>query len=161
MSEWTYIERKVVRAFIVAIFAFGEIFLLMVVAIVFSNLFKGREESVAFNVLIVILSILFWNGVGLYWLSNTASALILRDDTITVVWSKNRVSTYPWQKIKIRNVGSSSDRIVLVNDDNWKFGKLTLPRIIVLDGSSGEYKELITRIRQKTEGTNSPIRGKA
>jgi len=58
-------------------------------------------------------------------------------------------------------VGSSSVRIILVNDNDWKFAKLTLPRIIVLDGFSGKYKELITRIREKTEGTNSPFRGKA
>lgn len=141
-----------------AIFAFGEIFLLMVVAIVFSNLFKGGEESVAFNVLILILSILFWNGVGLYCLSNTASALILRDDTVTVRWSKNRLTTYPWQNIKIRNVGSTSAQIILVNDDNWKCAKLTFPGVTVLDGFSGKYKELITRMREKTEGTNSPFR---
>ena len=42
-----------------AIFSFGEIFLLMVLAVVFSNLLKGGEESVELNVLIVILSILF------------------------------------------------------------------------------------------------------
>jgi len=155
MSEWTYIERKVLRAYVVAIFAFGEIFLLIVVAIVFSQLFKGGEESGEFNVLIVILSILVWNAIGLYYLNNTASTLILRDDAITVRWSKNRLSTYPWHKIRVRNVGSSSVRIILVNDTDWKFAKLALPRIIILNGFSVKYQELINRIMERTEAKHN------
>jgi len=152
MPEWTYIEKKILKVYIMAIFTFGEIFLLVVAGIVFSNLFKGGEEGIALNVLIAIFSILVWNAVGLYYLSNTASALILRDDAITVRWSKNRLNTYPWANIRVRNVGSTRVRIILVNDSGWKFAKLTLPRIIVLDGFSREYKELINRIMEKTEG---------
>jgi hypothetical protein len=87
-----------------------------------------------------------------YAISNAASVLVLRADSLKIQWSKNRITVYPWDKIKLHKIGLNEIPIIVAYDDRWAILKKSLPRWVLIDGSSRQYKEMIGKIEKIKNG---------
>jgi|GEM_PF-6533326 len=152
MQEWIYKERKTVKTYTFSVVIFIEILLIVAAGVTIYSQIIGSINLGFLSVLMIILSALIWPIFGVYAISNTASALVLRVDTLKIQWSRNRITVYPWDKIKLHKIGLNKIPIIVAYDDKWRLLKQSLPRWVLIDGSSKQYKEMVAKIENIKNG---------
>ena len=152
MQEWIYQERKTVKNYIFFVVIFMELFLISATCLTIYAQIIGSINLGYIFVLIISLSVLIWPIFGVYAIANVASVLVLRADSLKIQWSKNRITAYPWDKIKLHKIGLNKIPIIVAYDDKWKLLKKSLPRWVLVDGSSRQYKEMIRQIENIKNG---------
>ena len=146
MQEWIYKERKAVKTYTFSVVIVMEIFLIIAACLTIYAQIIGSIHLGFLYVLIISLSVLIWPIFGVYAISNAASVLVLRANSLKIQWSKNRITVYPWDKIKLHKIGLNNIPIIVAYDDKWGLLKKSLPRWVLIDGSSRQYKEMISKI---------------
>ena len=152
MQEWIYKERKTVKTYTFSVVIFIEVFLVVAASLTIHAQRIGSINLGFLYVLIISLSSLIWPIFGLYAITNAASALVLRTDAMKIQWSKNRITVYPWNKIKLHKIGLNNIPIIVAYDDKWRLLKQSLPRWVIVDGSSSQYKEMVDKIEKRKNG---------
>ncbi len=143
MREWVYKERKSVKVYIVSIVIVGEFLLFAFACLtIYFNVVDSRNLDFVY-LLIIILSVFIWLILGVYAISNAASALTLRADVLKIEWSITRVAVYPWSSVKLHKIGLNKIPIIVAYDEKYRLLKHSLPRWVLIDGSSKQYKEMI------------------
>ena len=139
MEEYTYKERRILRIYIWGILASGAIIL----GLISHDLITSFEKSNT-NALLFVGGIGFvWIMMAWYCVVNSPTNLVLTDSAMQVTWNGRKRKDYSWQDVKVRKTGKPEFDLILIHDSDW-----LLTRWVVLDGSSKQYKELISRIIQ-------------
>jgi hypothetical protein len=146
MQEWIYKERNTVKTYTFSVVIVMEVFLIAAACLTIYAQIIGSIYLGFLYILIISLSVLIWPILGMYAISNVASVLVLSADSLKIQWSKNRITVYPWDKIKLHKIGLNKIPLIVAYDDKWGLLKKSLPRWVLIDGSSRQYKEMINKI---------------
>jgi hypothetical protein len=142
MEEYIYKERKILRIYIWSVFVLGTIIILAMLGLISRDLITSHEHSDVKSFLIVATAGITWLIISFYCLTNSPANIVLTDKIIRVEWSSGKSKQYQWEDVKLKRTGPHEYVLILINDSNW-----IIPRWVLLDGSSKQYKELISRIR--------------
>ena len=137
MEQWSYSERKQSKVFFWSVFVFGELFLF---AIFIFALSQGKIQSLA--VATSLFAWLLWSGLFLYFFSNFPHKITVSSEGLLAIYSDKRTQLYSWENVLLKKIGLNPIPLILIKNK----GSSLLPRIVFLDGSSKEYRELIKRI---------------
>jgi hypothetical protein len=140
MEDWTYRERKIMRIYIWVIFIFGNIMILTMLGVLSGGLITSYDVIMA--LLIVGTASILWNLFYVYCLANSPLTVVLNDRMMQVNWSRRTWKEYPWQNITLKKNGLPEFVLIIIRDPAWP-----VPRWVILDGSSKQYRELISRIK--------------
>ena len=140
MGQWSYSERKQSKVFFWSVFVFGELFLFAIFIFVLA---QGKIQSLA--VITSLIAWLLWNGLFLYFFSNFPQKITVSSEGLLVIYSDKRKQLYLWENVFLKKIGLNPIPLIFIrNEGTSSFANL--PRIVFLDGSSKEYRELIKRI---------------
>ena len=140
MSEWVYKESKTVKIYFLTVFLIGLFFLLFVLFNI--SLSTNVTAWVTF-----FLGLVLWSVFGMYEYFNLADVILISDSFISIEWSSTRKKEYPFYCITVKKIGFGSE-FLCVKDDSWKIMNYKIPRLILLDGFSAEYKQLLNKIKE-------------
>jgi hypothetical protein len=110
--------------------------------LILPDIIKSHKSEDIKALLIVAIAGSLWIIVFSYFLHNSPRALVLRDRVMQVNWNSEKNKEYPWQDVSLKKA-SGEYVLILIRDSKW-----LIPRWVVLDGSSKQYKELISRIKE-------------
>ena len=141
-KEWIYTERKIMRFYLWFIFTIGCIVLLTMLGLILPDIIKSHKNEDIKALLIVAIAGGAWIILFSYFLHNSPRVLVLTERVMQVNWKSEKNKEYPWQDVS-RKKASGEYVLILIRDSEW-----LIPRWVVLDGSSKQYKELISRIKE-------------
>ncbi len=146
MAEWVYDEKKILRLYMRLLFISGEVFCLAVFSLLLRGTLRNDPRFDPEDLLLVILFMAFWTITGFYFLSNSPQSLVLNDETIQICWRKNQRKSYLWRDVDLKKIGLNPIPMIFINDKNWRVFNLRVLRVVMLDGWSKRYKELVKKI---------------
>lgn len=141
-KEWIYTERKIMRFYLWFIFTIGCIVLLTMLGLILPDIIKSHKNEDIKALLIVAITGSVWLILFSYFLHNSPRALVLTDRVMQVIWNSQKNKEYPLQDVSLKKA-SGGYVLILIRDSGW-----LIPRWVVLDGSSKQYKELVSRIKE-------------
>jgi hypothetical protein len=143
MEEYRYKERKILRIYIWSIFVSGTIIVLIMLGFISLDLIKQSKNSDVNSLLIVLIAGILWICISSYFLVNSPLNLVLTDRIMEVNWNTKKRKEYLWQDVSLKKTGLPEQTLILIRDSKW-----LIPRLVILDGSSKQYRELISRIKE-------------
>ena len=143
MEEYIYKERKVLRIYIWAFSVAGAIVILMMLGQISHDLISSYEQTDKNDILGVGVIGFIWIVMAWYCVVNSPTKLVLTDWAMQVTWNGRKRKDYSWQDVTVKKTGGPEFDLILIHDSDW-----LLSRWVILDGSSKQYKELISKIRQ-------------
>lgn len=141
-KQWIYTERRIMRFYLWFIFTIGCIVLLTMLGLILPDIFKSHKNEDIKALLTVATAGSVWIILFSYFLYNSPRTLVLTDRVMRVNWNSENKKEYPWQDVSLKKA-SGEYVLILIRDSDW-----LIPRLLVLDGSSKQYKELISRIKE-------------
>jgi hypothetical protein len=141
-KEWIYTERKIMRFYLWFIFTIGCIVLLTMLGLILPDIIKSNKNEDIKVLLTVAIAGSVWIILFSYFLYNSPQALVLTDRVMHVNWNSKKKKEYTWQDVSLKKA-SGEYVLILIHDSEW-----LIPRWVVLDGSSKQYRELVSRIRE-------------
>jgi hypothetical protein len=145
MVDLYYEERKVARWYFIIITLSGEVFLFTAFSFSLIGVLSGDTNFRPEAPWIALTALVIWSVLGLYIVFNVPQKLILSDDKFEVQWRRNNRIRYDLSKIELKTVWLST--WIKIRDEGWRLWRFSIPRYMVLDGSSKKYKEFIRCIK--------------
>lgn len=120
------------------LFFAGDIFLLWLLIMPLVSQGTYPHGIMTYYSMIIVVGII-WNTTYTYFILNCPKKIQLSEEGLIVKWRRDEQEFYGFKMLLIENFGTV--RVIKLNDPSWK-----LPRYLLLDGWSKEYRGLLESI---------------
>lgn len=144
MSQLVYEERQVFSFFFKSIFVLGDMFFIVMLVLPFAdvgNLHVSPKTMIPFTLIILSL----WNGLFYYFFSNSPRKITVTDTGLVMTFTRNKEVNYGWGNVALKKMGMNPVPMIFIKKSSG-----VIPKIILLDGSSKGYRNLVDRITAQT-----------
>ena len=130
------------RFYIWFILSVGSAVILAMLGFLMSDLFKSHKKEDIEAFLAIAAAGSAWIIIFFYFIFNSPKSVVLNDRVMQVNWKSGK-KEYLWQDVSLKKAGLHNFVLIIVHDPVW-----FIPRWVLLDGSSKQYKELISKIKK-------------
>ena len=148
MQEYLYKEGVESRFFGILLFLFGVVFQLWFLFDTLPGYIRNDPNVNPDGMLYALMFLLVWDLASLYFIFNTPKALVLTNKGLKVIWGLHKQKIYSWQNVKITTIGLNTTPVIIIVDNNWLIPNFGMPRLLMLNGWTKRYKNLVAQIKR-------------